>query len=359
MGVTGSSGGRVVYADLLRIIATFAVIVMHVSSGGWESSSVSSMEWHVFNVYDTSVRWAVPVFVMLSGMFLLDPGKELPAGKIYKKYILRIILAIAVWGLFYRCTDIAISKYIRHKEISRNAAIVEILEIPFGTAWFHLWYLYMIIGFYVMTPIYRVFTRSAGKKEACYLLAVFAIAGICLPFVKKILLCIHPRLDLNLSVAETVNYTGYFFAGHYLSKASLSQKQRRLVFMAGTLSFVITAVGTATVSMRAGKGSELFYGNLAPFAMMEAVMVFILARSLWEGKPFSARFTDVIAKLSSCTFGIYLLHIFMIRLWDMAGFTASFISPILAVPLLSVAVFAGSLAVTLLLRKVPLCRAVM
>lgn len=352
---TETTGGRVVYADVLRIFATFAVIIMHVSASVWNVEPVRSLSWQMCNVYESLVRWAVPVFVMISGVFLLNPDKELSAGKVYKKYVLRVVIAIAVWGLFYRCTDIAISKFIRHKEISRNAAIVELLEIPFGTAWFHLWYLYMIIGLYVMTPIYRVFTRTAGKKEACYLLAVFAIAGICLPFVKKMLLGIHPRLNLNLSVVETMNYTGYFFAGYYLSKAHFSKRQMRLIFVAGILSVAITAVGTSFVSIRAGKGVELFYENMSPVTMMEAVMVFVLVKSVWEERPLSQRCTRIVTELSSCTFGIYLLHAFMIRLCDMAGLT-TFMSPAISIPLVSVIVFIASLIVVYLLRRIPVFR---
>ncbi len=359
MNAVGTARERVAYADLLRILSVFAVIVIHVANGGELASDIGSLNWHICNLYNTSVRWAVPVFVMLSGMFLLNPDKDVCIRKVYGKYVLRILLAIAVWGLFYRCTDIAFSRYIRHKEISRNAAIVEILEIPFGTAWFHLWYLYMIIGLYVMTPIYRVFTRYASKKEALYLLAVFALSGICLPFLKKILVMVHPRLALNLYVTETVNYTGYFFAGYYFSKLSLTKRQRKLLYAAGIVAFAVTAVGTAVVSSREGTISELLYENLSPTTMIESVMVFVLARQIWSERNFNERTARIITKLSSCAFGIYLIHIFVMRLCDMAGLTATFISPLFAVPLLSAVTFCASLAIILMLRRIPVCRKIL
>ncbi|MCR5622284.1 MAG: acyltransferase family protein [Treponema sp.] len=351
---------RVFYADVLRVLAAFAVVVLHVAGDGWKNTAVGSMDWHIYNLYGSLVRWAVPIFVMLSGMFLLDPGKELDTGKIYRKYILRVLIAIVVWGLFYRCTDIAISRYIRHKDISRNAAIVELLEIPFGTAWFHLWYLYMIVGLYVMTPIYRVFTRTASQKECRYLLAVFALFGICLPLLKKGLICIHPRLELNLTVAETVNYTGYFFAGYCFSKASLSKRQKGIVYAVGILSFFIMAVGTAFLSIRGGENTEVLYENLSPVTMLETVMVFILVKSLCgrtsTGRPSATNTTRLISNISSCTFGIYLLHAFVLRVYIMAGVTKLFFSPWLSVPLVSLLIFSVSLSITYLLRKIPVCR---
>ncbi|MBP5464528.1 MAG: acyltransferase family protein [Treponema sp.] len=349
---------RVVYADLLRIAATFAVIVMHVAASGWSNTPVNTFDWQVYNLYDALARWAVPVFVMLSGMFLLDPQKDTSTAKIYRKYILRVLLAIAVWGLFYRCTDIAISRSIRHKEISRNAILVELLEIPFGTAWFHLWYLYMILGLYIMTPLYRVFTKAAGEKEYRYLLLVFALCGICLPFIAVVLPAIHPRLTLGFRVAETVNYTGYFFAGYYLSKAELSRKSKGMLYAAGILSFAVMIAGTALISMHTGEGTELFFDSLSPATMGEAVLIFLLFKQ-FEGKTFSEKAKALIARLSSCTFGIYLLHAFVIRLCDLTGLSASLSNPLPAVPVISVIVFFVSFALIFVLRKIPLCRQVM
>lgn len=353
-----SAQERVVYADLLRISATLAVIVMHVAASGWSTTPVSSFNWQVYNLYDALARWAVPVFVMLSGMFLLDPRKDTDTAKIYRKYILRILIAIAVWGLFYRCTDLAISRFIRHKEISRNAVLVELLEIPFGTAWFHLWYLYMLLGLYIMTPIYRVFTKSAGEKEHRYLLLVFALCGICLPFIARVLPGIHPRLTLDFTVAETVNYTGYFFAGYYLSNTRLSRKCSRIIFATGILSFAVMIAGTALISLHAGKGKELFFNSLSPVTMGEAVLIFVLFKSL-EGRTFTEKTKAIIAQISSCTFGIYLLHAFVIRLCDLTGLSFFFGNPLLAVPFISVIVFSVSFAIIFVLRKIPLCRKLM
>ena len=72
-----NSKNRIVYADLLRIIATFAVIVLHVSVSKWYESPIREYNWQMFNIYDSLVRWSVPVFVMISGMFFLNPNKEI------------------------------------------------------------------------------------------------------------------------------------------------------------------------------------------------------------------------------------------------------------------------------------------
>ena len=72
--------------DLLRIIAMY-IIVLHVSASKWYDTPVKDFNWQIYNLYDSLVRWAVPIFVMLSGMFFLNPEKFIPTSNIIKKYI--------------------------------------------------------------------------------------------------------------------------------------------------------------------------------------------------------------------------------------------------------------------------------
>ena len=93
--------GRLAYADLLRCAAMLAVIVLHVSGGSLEAAAVGSPAFQVLNVYDSLAHWCVPVFVMLSGMFLLDPKHSMPLSKLFFGHILRIAVALVVWGTAY------------------------------------------------------------------------------------------------------------------------------------------------------------------------------------------------------------------------------------------------------------------
>ena len=98
--------GRVAYADLLRSFATLAVIVLHLAGSQLGSVSVGSPDWDVFNLYDGLVRWCVPVFVMLSGMFLLDPKRSLPLPKLLFHNALRIFIALLFWGGIYALAEL-------------------------------------------------------------------------------------------------------------------------------------------------------------------------------------------------------------------------------------------------------------
>lgn len=118
---------------------------------------------------------------MISGMFFLNPNKEIDFKKVFFKYILRILLTIIFWGLFYQ-----FAKFIlHHKAITMKKIVVAFAKIPFGPPWYHLWCLYMLIGLYLLVPLYRIFTKNTTEKQFLYLLILFFIFGLCLPFAKK------------------------------------------------------------------------------------------------------------------------------------------------------------------------------
>ena len=61
---------RCIYFDILRIVACFAVIIIHVCSW-YLYSDINSPNWQVFNFYNSIVKWSVPIFVMISGALFL------------------------------------------------------------------------------------------------------------------------------------------------------------------------------------------------------------------------------------------------------------------------------------------------
>ena len=82
--------------DYLKVIATFSVILAHVCStalGAFENSSMSTLNeevyYGIYFVLRNITRYAVPVFLMITGALFLDKRKEITIDKLLKKYILK------------------------------------------------------------------------------------------------------------------------------------------------------------------------------------------------------------------------------------------------------------------------------
>ncbi len=216
----------------------------------------------------------------------------------------------------------------------------------------------MLIGLYLLTPVYREFVKNAEEKQIRYLLCLFFIFGIVLPFFKKILLHFDSRLNVRYEISELINYSGYFFAGYYFSKWSIKKNIRIVFYIFGILSFVFTIIGNSYISIKNGAPNEYLYGNLLPTTMFEAFAIFLAIKSICE-KEFSEKKVKILSEVSKSTFGIYLIHDFIKSVVFKVGITSDFINPLLAVPISSIMIFMISLLIIYFARKIPVSRYIM
>lgn len=77
---------RTVWIELLRILACFCVILLHVSTKGWSYAGVDTKSWSVYEIFCAISRIGVCCFVMISGSLFLGNTRGQSIEKIYKKY---------------------------------------------------------------------------------------------------------------------------------------------------------------------------------------------------------------------------------------------------------------------------------
>ena len=139
---------RVIYLDILRIAATFAVIMIHVTGLHWMSLDLYSSDWDIYNLFRGLSRWAVPIFVMISGSVFLCEKRTTKYETILKKNLIRIFTAFLFWSVVY-----ALYNY--------NGSISQLIhDIIRGSG--HMWFLYLIAVLYLLTPLLRWIYSSCG-----------------------------------------------------------------------------------------------------------------------------------------------------------------------------------------------------
>jgi surface polysaccharide O-acyltransferase-like enzyme len=90
------------YADGTRVIGVLAVVFLHAAATGVvRYGELPALAWWTANLVDSSCRWAVPVFLMLSGALNLDPERRESAGKFYRRRLTRVGIPLAFWSAFY------------------------------------------------------------------------------------------------------------------------------------------------------------------------------------------------------------------------------------------------------------------
>ena len=348
MAVSDTSGERTYYFDLLRIFATAAVMTLHIAAQNWNTADIRSAAWNVFNVFDGAVRWGVPVFTMISGALFLD--REVPVGTMFRKYIFRILMAFAFWSAVY----VAAYCIETGEPVSPGTAFT-----MFVGGHYHMWYLYMIVGLYLIVPLLRRIT--ADERLAKYFLLLGFLFSFAIPQFIQIVSVFSPEYGdfLNSLIGMVkmhfvVGYSFYFVLGWYISRRAISTGIWRGVCVLGVLGFLVTILATVWVSQRSGVQNSLFYDNLTVNVLCESVLVFTACKRGFEHAAWKERTRRIVRALSKYSFGAYLVHALIIEILD-AVFHLNTLSlrPLPAIFVILVPVFAVSFAISALLNHIP------
>lgn len=338
---------RIIAFDILRIIAAFAVITIHVSAEQWNLPFTEG--WEVRNLYDGLSRWCVPIFVMISGALFLDSEKGISLKKLFGKNLLRIVVAYFVWSLVYKLYEVA------HSESSAPIVLSTFLrDIVHGH--FHLWFLKMLMGLYVAIPVMRHI--CADKKVERYFLVLALATTFFLPFV---LHCIEQLLDIecfshfykDMKLNIATGFIGYFMLGHYLKTNPLSRKERLLVYLSGILCAISTVVLNSFYSHHVGEPTEEFFGYLHPMALFVATALFLFV--LEKSMHVPSNWHPLIRNISAMSFGIYLIHMLVVYfLRDSFNLDSSTFNLVLSIPCVCLLTFILSYVVIRLLYMIPI-----
>ncbi|HEY0244579.1 MAG TPA: acyltransferase family protein, partial [Mucilaginibacter sp.] len=239
----------------LRLIALYAVIVLHTTAVLLSQyEKVPLNDWLTADFYNGLVRFAVPVFVMITGALLLHREYEL--GDFFTKRLSRIITPFLFWSLVY----IGYSWY--NGEITFDAnAWTNIKQVShllkYGSS-YHLWYVYMLIGLYFVIPVIGKFVRNATDSEILYFILVwFGVMLLNQPYLARF----NPQVDLHYFAG----YIGYLVLGHYLAfKKFNTPSIIGWMVLLLVLTLIVIVAGTWLLYKNNSTVGTLFYEPVNP-----------------------------------------------------------------------------------------------
>jgi surface polysaccharide O-acyltransferase-like enzyme len=342
------------WLDLARTVAIVAVLLVHVVApavnGSWVAEGGAA--WWIANLTDSAGRWCVPVFVMVSGALLLDPRRAEPPREFYRRRLVRIGVPLVAWTLVY----LAYRRWWLDEPLTAGEAGRDVLA---GTPFLQLYFLYVLVGLYLLTPYLRILIRHTTRR----IQVAFAGTLLALGLVDQVAEMLVGSGTANVATGF-LPFAGYFVAGWVLRDVALHAWHVR----AAALTFVASVAGTAalvgafTVTGGWDDTGRYLYDFFAPLVVTMSVAAFVLFRSV----PVGGRSPDgdgsadgsPLAVLSGVTFGIFLVHPLVLYPvqdhWPLPDAPAAFTAGLLAHLAITVV---GSLALTLVLRRIPYVRA--
>lgn len=352
--------------DLIRTLAIFLVILLHASNQTLEASSnpllhVSISYWLTAAVYKSLSVSCVPLFVMLSGALLLQPTKlNEPIGVFLKKRLNRIGLVFAFWTPVY----LAWGFYINKLPVTWTNLEHGIMFDLFSGASYQFWFIYLIVGLYLITPILRVIIANGSQKLIRYLLVLWFVGVAIVPLLQSV-----SGYTLNSNVFVIGGWIGYFILGTYLQNVRV---RSAILYSILILGFFGTILGAWVVKYPLGGLTQPdFFDYLSVNVIVGSAALFMVLMNFHPEKAENAgsTLTRIAQKINDSSFAravgkntlpIFLFHVIILDCFEMGlfGFTISYatLNPIIEIPLITVLTFFITLVLVLLMRKVPILK---
>lgn len=288
----GLSGPRKQFLDVLRVLATCAVVLMHVLTGATDVTDASIVPEYrslLLSVMDL-VTWCVPIFLLISGYLFLNPERTLTYPVMIKKYCRRIALAILLFGVPYAASELVVAE-----RTFRIRMIPEALKMTLtGHTWSHMWYLYLILFLYLITPLLKKVLRVLPVWGVGTVMAVIFLGSSVAPFLNKV-------LDSNSIpvLPDGGVYFLYYLCGYFFAVREVCVDKGRNVWL--TAAVAVLALGMILSRTLAGFSIQMAYNY--PFTVLLAVLLFAAG---WNRSIKKHRIPWQEA--GALSFAVYLVH---------------------------------------------------
>lgn len=339
---------KIQYFDTLRALATVAVIIIHVSSPVLKMTYLREMDfWWIGNIFNSFMRFAVPMFLMLSGATLLHKNYSL--SEFYKKRLVRVFIPLIFWMIVYWLYRwIMLSPKLQphiFSDISRWAVNLFLNE---GVSK-HLWYVYMILFLYIFIPF---ISKIVQKANNIYLLVfLFAWIVLCMLTYNLNLSFYKWTGDYQYKLLGYLEYSGFLVLGYFLSQIKLNFKgNKSIYFLAYLITVAISALVAYFVSKHDHQLNLRIYSYFSFNTIIQTVALFMFVKEIHIKDNILEK---IMTTISAYSYGIYLVHIIVIGVLFRNGIYWSFANPLISLPLLTVFVLISSWLIIYLIRKIP------
>lgn len=334
----------------LRVLATLSVILLHAAGyGSLHVKKIPVTDWWICHIINVFGRFAVPVFVMLSGYLLIGKYEELRS--FIKKRFSRIFVPFLIWSLIY-ITWSNFKGLAGERTPWTVGDFVKKILVGNGGGSGHLWFVYMLLGIYAITPIIsrwikgtEASTNSATKRnEIVYFLSLWVVGNVVYTLVNQRL-----GFEIKFELRYFTGFIGYFVLGYWLGNLEKRFSSSLLLFLF-LASWALAAYICYAVSWQAGKYVYDYTDYLSIVVMLMSVTLFLLLKRACD-VPILPK---LMAELDITSYGVYLVHALILRILSRQfHLNFTWIHPLLGITVHFLLGFIISYLIVRIISKIP------
>lgn len=288
-------GNRKGYISVLNVFACFSVVMLHANGVFWEFSY--DRYWITANIIESLFYFAVPVFIMISGVTLIDYRKRYGTLTYIRKRISKTFVPFLLWnciGILYLLATQKLSA----QALSPLRIFNAILNSEYIAVY---WFFIVLFTVYLCIPFFGLISMEKRKKCYLYIIILTFVFNALLPFICNFV-GIHYNYELVMPLGS--NYLIYVLAGYFIDRYEIKKPFRNAIYVLGAVGLMLHCLGTWHVSYQAGQIVQTFKGYMNVPCILYSIAVF----TFFKYHNFEKLKVDIFNRISDNTFGIYLVH---------------------------------------------------
>lgn len=340
---------QLTYVKVIRALAMITIVTLHVAFPLiYLYNTIDYGDWWIGNNFYIWGKMGSPLFTMVSGLLLLHPGKDQPIPMFFRKRFIKVLFPFIAWAILYLLWRVIF----KAEELTGQQIITALVD---GPVYYHLWFIQMILGLYLATPILRVYIKSADRSNLRYFLIIWFVSASLLPMTKRFL-----DIEVGIDIVVTTEYVGFFVLGYYLRDVTLQKKHILPVLLGSALLIVFTQFLTHSMTVgNEGRFDNFFVLNDSFNLILAGIGIFLFLKSLDYDQIFERLppLRMIVNGISRCSLGIYFIHVMFIELLESGrlGFELRALSfaPILSIPITAILTLILSYLAVAIMKKIP------
>lgn len=289
---------RIVYLDILNIIAMIAVVAMHSNWIVHENPNIGA--WNTSLIVECICYFAVPVFVMNTGATLMDYRKKYDTKTFFKKRIKKVLIPFIFWvGVMFIWRIFILKTLQLH-------GIVDFCNAFFSNQEESTYYfMFIIIGLYLIMPLLSHLVKDEYRTTLWYVFFLYIIVDGFIPNILRFFE-INWNRDITSNLGSLVIFV---ILGYLLSTEDLKKRDKILIHIGAVIGLIYRYSITFYLSKKTGLVNNLTWGYTSWNSILLAMSIFIIVKDIFGCKiKVSDKVAKVLSSISGCSFGIYLIH---------------------------------------------------
>ncbi len=193
--------------DALRILCIYLVVVIH-NNVIYLINNKGTIGWGVIKIFTSLSNVSVPLLFMLSGALLIKTDKVISIKELFVKRIKKQLIPFLIWSMIY----LLLRNYLGKTPFTIKT-IISLINEP---AYYQFWFMYSLLGIYLLLPIFQIWGLFLDKQHQEYFLILIFLFSSLLPFISIYVPIVKISKHLDFVIFE--GYILYFMLGYYLQK---------------------------------------------------------------------------------------------------------------------------------------------